>query len=60
MKHMTFKDFLKEEVSSADVASVETKLNLAKEDEVKEAEETVAGETDTVRADVAKETTESK
>ena len=32
MKHMSFRDFLKEDTGSADIASVETKLNLTKRD----------------------------
>lgn len=35
MKHMSFKEFLKEDTASADVASVETKLDLEKKDALK-------------------------
>lgn len=36
MKHMSFAEFMKEDTSSADVANVDTKLDLVKRKEVDE------------------------
>ena len=49
MKHKSFIDFLKEEVSSADVASVDTKLDLVDRKDTEEP--TVESSTETDKAE---------